>query len=747
MAPLFVYRGCMGLFGSRTVTQVGTSVQRVIDDTALPDSPKNGVFKSLFQDDNQIVEHILEELTSGIGLRANRMHEYGRTDYIYGLPSSTIHSSFAGQDATKAAIEAETGGPVTLAYYHFGPLNNLHFGWMTLVQDYGYQASTNELLALSAIKGNPVYLSDMVVHVQEATQAEIENGSLDTWGTPPNAGYTPASKVLSSIGNLVKGSTYVVDSTGSDHFEVTYCWIEKTTVTVDGVPINRDVLHEESLTFPFTGFDLEASYHQAKYVTGEGNTGYWTYQMGTGAHPNIDSVFDAAYSETGSYFPWAYFRFDKTSMGDAPLSPEYLSSKKLMKTLNLDYGMLVDNINNNPDIADVEQAMMIMAVPAVTTNRLEQRYLFDFFTGLCDASKEQTDDFNNLFNSTAAKGMFAKLSGQINGTGVIIQDRRFKMALNFQSAVRHKVATSIGVVGSYSSGKDGNSYWYRHQITETLCEEVIITGLRMTYYVWGDYTTTGDENNEEILLIPVDRTITDHYSIPDREVLYTRSLHYVFNSRVVTKLKWYQTGLFKVVMIVAAIVLTVLSYGTTWESVAAAIAAGTMTMEAFLTMVLIGVLKYVATMLAIRLFVKEVGAKLALIAAIVAAIIGGYQAIEAGGFDGAPMAKDLLSISTSLAKGVSEKVKGDFNDLLADYNEFQHYVEDQTKLLDDANALLNHGARLDPLVIFGESPQEFYQRTVHSGNIGVLGIDAIESYVDVALQLPKLSDSLGESYA
>ncbi len=90
-------------------------------------------------------------------------------------------------------------------------------------------------------------------------------------------------------------------------------------------------------------------------------------------------------------------------------------------------------------------------------------------------------------------------------------------------------------------------------------------------------------------------------------------------------------------------------------------------------------------------------------------------------------------------------MKADFLDLLQEGKEFSLFVEEQNKLLDDAKALLQGNNHLDPFVIFGESPQDFYNRTVHSGNIGVLGISAISSYVDIALTLPKLNDTLGEA--
>jgi hypothetical protein len=64
-------------------------------------------------------------------------------------------------------------------------------------------------------------------------------------------------------------------------------------------------------------------------------------------------------------------------------------------------------------------------------------------------------------------------------------------------------------------------------------------------------------------------------------------------------------------------------------------------------------------------------------------------------------------------------------------------------MLDKAMELLEESNILNPRIIFGESPDDFYNRTVHSGNIGVASLDAISSFVAVALVLPKMNDTIG----
>jgi len=756
----------MGLFSSKTKTQVGTQVQRVIEDGALPNAILNGVSKSLFgveSNGEQMIEYIFDEVTNSIALRAKSMYKYGRDGYVYGLPKSTIKSSQAGKVASKAAIEAELNQTVQINYYHFGPLNNLHLAWQKLVSVHGYDSNTNKLEVLSVQKGKDVFLYDMQVVVTHASLEEMENGSLDQWGTPPSAGTSPKKKYqIIQSGSLGKPTTFAVDPNATgDYVRVDYCWEEDVPAIVDGITIQRKTIKEDSFTIPMTGFDMLADYHQVKYVLSNGKAGYWIYRTGDGTHAAVDNVFHTEYEDSGSFFPITYLRYNKAQLTEDNNPVEYKSSEKLLNYINMDYTSLVDGVNANPDIADVEQALIMMAVPAVTENSLEQRYLFDFFSNI----QNQTINENNNFNLPQIAGIKLNLGHVQTDTSIVIQDKRFKMALSYREIVKQKVSGNFGEIGAYASGysstqedmnipvlggidivwpKESEYHYYRHQVTNEIYEEIRITNLKMTYWIFEQYTTTGD-GTDKILMIPLDIGITENYSIPDRETLYSRGLHYVFNSRVVTKLKWYQTGIFKALLIIAAIVITILSHGTTIESIGAAIAAGTFTLAQFGLLVLSGLLEYLVVTMAVKIFVKLVGIKFAFIAAIVAALAGVTIAINTGSLAGAPWAKDLLMLSTNMTKGIGRELSGDFEDLLAEKTDFEKYMEDQTKLLDKTKDLLNGNNYLSPLLIMGESPNELYQRTVHSGNIGVLSIDAVTSYVDIALQLPQLSDTIGET--
>jgi hypothetical protein len=143
---------------------------------------------------------------------------------------------------------------------------------------------------------------------------------------------------------------------------------------------------------------------------------------------------------------------------------------------------------------------------------------------------------------------------------------------------------------------------------------------------------------------------------------------------------------------------------------------------------------------AFRLFAKLLGPEVAMLIAIVALVVGTYQVFSSGSLQGAPWAMDLLTAANGLSQAAMEMK---FDELLGESQQFLSFMEEQNKLLETAQELLDNPVHLNPFVIFGESPTDYYNRTVHSGNIGVLGIEAVTNYTEIALTLPKLNDTLG----
>jgi hypothetical protein len=742
----------MGLFGAKKKTVVGTTVTRAVPDNMLPNSPISGLNKALFSPDANasIPDYVVDELLGSIGVRVERMYEYAKRSYTWGLPSTSLRSASQDREEVLAVLNIIEPDPVVAEYTHFGAPNLLHLGWMELVDRYSYDASTNQLPVLSTTKGSPVYLEDMVVVVPMDELDQYRAGALDQWGSSPKTGVTPDRWFQSAVR---KHSPVVADSAVTDErVRVTYTWKPTGGTT-----------QRETVDIVLDQIDALGDYFQVKYLAGT-QTKWWLYKLGTGTYPTLDNLFTTSHdSAAGSFFPFAYFRYGKVSEASNPGSAAYQSSRKLLNYLGMDYAETIDAVHQNPDIADVEQAMLMMAVPAKSTDQVDLRYLFDFFDRLYVGGSNDTTYYSEAAAQLAAR---QQADASLNRNGIVIQDKRFTMVLTHQGIFKSLVPGSVASVGDYSAAVTVETQFetltdastgltfqspipvvmhvYRRQVTPGMYEEIKVSTLESHYRVTGDYYTTGD-GIEDILMIPLDRSITEDYSIPVRELLYARSLHMVFNSVQVIKIKWYQQGWFKVFMIVVAIVITIYTYGAGFESLLAALATGsTAVITPLLIDLAINLLIGLALQVGFKLLVKAVGVRLAFIVAVIAAVAGGAHMMGVGGLQGMPFADQLLQVASGLTKAIGENLQGMMADLKTDWTNLNLEKTAADEALKSANKLLETNNHLSPFVIFGESPDDYFNRTVHSGNIGTVGISAISSYVDIALQLPKLNDTLGE---
>lgn len=729
----------------------GTSVSRAIKDDKLPNAVQSGVLKALF-DEGDIPEYLLEELVNSVGMRADRMYTYGRDHYTHGLPSGQFTVAAEGIETTVGTVLLGIeGSPVTIDYLRHGPANSLHIGWTKLIDVHGYNPATNQLGALTTSLGTPVYLDDMVVVVPGPDINTIAPESLQLWGIAARAGYTPERTTGTAETRAMLTPTGVrADPLATDEVvRVSYVWMAS------------GVLNRNTFDIPLTGFIDEADYYHVRYLVGS-VVKYWMYRDGAGTYASLDGMFDHLPTTGGSFFPFAYFRYNHTSELADTGSASYLTGKRLVKYLGMDYDQVAQAIDDNPDIDDVEQAMLMMAVPANTTNEMERRYLFDFFNNVYLASSPEF-----RFRSEAEAAEFALSLEQqgLHSPGIVIQDARFKLSLDNRGIYKRRKPGVVGPIGSHDSTTGTIvltytiiveadtpyeqmlnvpivSHYYRRQITNNYYDEIQVVDLRTLFHISGSYTSIGDDT-DTILLIPLDQSVTSEYSIPDRENLYARSLHFVFNSLVYTTVAWYQTEFFQFVLLVVAVIITAYSWGADGGSaIGAALAAGNYVLAAAL------IFNAIVNMLVIRgvfkLFVKAVGIRAAFIIAIIAAVFGIANMMDSGSVAGAPYASDLLTLSSGIMTGIDVQLKMDMQALLNEATAFSKEQEEQVKLLETAQELLENSVILSPFVIFGEKPQEFYDRTVHSGNIGVVGIDAVSSYVDMALRLPELHETMRE---
>ena len=221
--------------------------------------------------------------------------------------------------------------------------------------------------------------------------------------------------------------------------------------------------------------------------------------------------------------------------------------------------------------------------------------------------------------------------------------------------------------------------------------------------------------------------------------MYSRAMHFVFNSMVVVKVKWYQQDWFRFIVTVIAVVITIASFGELGPIIPTLISLVTLDITyAGLVILLLDILGVILPPLLFKAFVKAVGIDNALIVSLFLLARGGYQAFTAETLKaGLAAAEEMLKMVTGLVKAIQEVQIDMVKDIQDSLTAFNEEARKAFELLEDVADKLDNSVVLSPLTILGESAHDYYQRTRYTGNVATLSYETVSKYVKTMLTLPE----------
>lgn len=691
----------MGLF-SRKKTYIESSTQLLVEDTPnlIKDATVNAVLNN-----RSIADDILASYLDGLAVKAKAMYRYGRDHYTYGLPNGSITYVTPKDSEVQAVIEAEIGKRVLINYNVVDDANPDFWAYDYMQSNRDWDYETN-------VVGNPPVVVTATVYFHRA----------ETLGT----------------------DSIRIHYHYEDRYEQTHYVTED--VTVSGFIPNH------------------VYYHTAYFVLdslGEitGTRQYWFYDATVGNNPNLPVNED--FVEQSPYYPIVPVREHKKDMTreDVRDTELYKTSKRVLDKISLKFNELGEGVNGNPGIGDVDHAYVMIGVNLQSDKQNSIVYLHDYFTYLVPLSRTTEADYlwwlaNNGEVSTPPVNT------------VTIKDANYRMDLSY-NYIRHDIVTgSIGDIGFATrtnvirTRKDTGTFAYetssvifRKQITLNTYEETEVYGIyHMNYVYAGDVVATsleesinneGDKNN---FIIPINNDVARNMGLMEHNALMYDSIRIVFNSKVTKKLKWYETGFFKIVTIVVAIVITIYSVGTMTETIFAAYAAGGAVAAAAAVAQM--VIQAAVFSMAAEWVVDQLGIEVAFAVMLILAAYSytnNNPKLASGSVAGTPFSIDLLSITGAIQEGITGAMEDQLQDIL---DEIEELAAEYDALMEEIEEMDDNGLSIDPMELVQaglyvdpyETTSQFYTRTIHTGNIGVLALDAPSVFVEGKLQL-ELPDS------
>ena len=721
-----------------TRVTVATATMQLME----PDeSPVENAVLSAVLSGNNISNSLSNIVLGGMAAKVAGFMSYAEQFYTLGLPQGTTDTLFTAPKAdVAAAIVTDMILPlgVQVEAYFTDPLSIYYLVLPFLTADRTYDYLTQEITTFPAGMTIPTVSSTGALAINKVTLYGLSLAA-------DNVTVTITYKILTSYVVLHSKANATVESDPATYY-------------------NEDQVISSS-------YELGAEYCMASYYeldAGGATTlplKWWAYKLSDGTHPALSGTVTIQTST--DFMPVVPIRRVNIDLTSAPYqsTQQYITGKALLKKIKLDIDEIATQINDNPDKDDIDHAYVMFGVNMQTTSNAGIWYLGEFFEhiGALTTATAWTH-VDDILNGDSTVNVNTKQTYTMNTSLV---EYGLKLKIEFLYITTVFIVGSIGAIGTatktftrntvgdvynLSSWDDNSKVVFKLQTEANLYKEVTVYAPRHNNDIWTGHSVNTylndviDDADNLNFIVPVHYGVSSNMDKIMQNQLYQEALILVINAVDVVKLKWYETSLFKFVLLMVMAYFT-LTTGAGWILNFPAATAGTL---AILGHVLVPVVFGMALNYGARLIAEAIGPEGA---AIIAVVMAAYSLIAgpSGSFkmlgQKFTTAQTLLSFSTALLSSSSEFIMDQIENLKQEYDNFLLAAEkqwDELALIQEElepnllaeNLLMAQSARLlqHPIT----DPEKFYEYTIHAGNIGtVVAHDIIPNFFDMFLKLPE----------
>ena len=736
----------MGFFSGEDIFDAEIFTTKLIDEVSDPIRDAVITAVSLNGD---ISGYMQAAILSGLNYKINMsFFNYARDTFYRDLPEAKTLNSSINEAETRAILEAQHGETVVIDMGFNGIADMDWIGFHRMQVGYEYNFEANQLYVWE--NNDPDSGLGPTKNNYDLEFFRIVPYFLDPDGFPdPDAGKTCASI----------SSKYFDSDSGF--------W-----VTESGPNLCYTYEHAHLYT--------HVRYHLA---SAPDITLFWTADLDTGNYPQLITGALPFYDE---YYPIIPIRRNGNFLDEGSTARE--QTEKLLKKSHITLSDIEDalkyevdgdgNETPNDDLDKLDDVFYILGIDIYTHEESALEYLFSWLTEL-----EKIDPFSKADHDTILAEGNRGMPLQRNAFEIV--EDEFNLVISYYYI---NIQTVIGDIGNgdkiiksiYEGGTQRvyppqpggdifstpNYYLIRENYLTLKKQDYDVNGNRLNTYTeisWKDPVSRtrlsalgetktiyriirqdpenapADEAGTSGFYIPMNRIALKELTSPlkEAEALQDGMLLVLYVAEM-QHLKWYQTGFFATLIKFILIVFTVLTFAISMGSTAT------------LSMILMELFKFVLQAVVIgyiiELLVTELGWVGAVIAVVAILFIRSMDFFGGSGLANLPWADALLKavkvitdVGLKYVEVLGEALQEEFDDFLKDAEEKDEELEKLSDLLDDGTHTLN------PFAIFAgnamlnpnESPDQFFERTIHTGNPGVAVLDSIPVFVDTLLRLPE----------
>lgn len=679
----------MGLFSKKRKVNVGVSAVRMADKI---DNPyKQAVLTSVLGNVS-MSDTVKSEALHGFYAKSEAYYRYGKNKYINGLPEGFKTYTDIDKSKITTALNKIFAQPVKVETASVSFADYVFFVYVDLQVNLLYTPATG------LINKPPVI-------------------------------YPPGTKVK-VLGINIQDKSYSVD------------------VEINKVPLNESsptppkeyTTYSRTYTYDETKLFLHVKYQLPSDVVA-GTFRYWFYDVLNKTYPEIDTILDESWGSP--FYPLVPVRENKVNTIDTPNSKNIsrMLDKLGVKLESVTEAIMSRKDGNNPDLLD--EAFIGFFANLHEPHESTRLYLFEFFLELYN----RRNITKNKFDSWEAN----KQGVDTPQEAITIKEKDFNIRLLWNYINLETKTGSIGQVKTVTINTEINPRYtlsgldyeksrliIRKQITTNTYQELVIHGLEHITDVYEGtlYSTTlADLSNEDKktgFFIPLDRNIVKRIPFNMRSQLMMDCLTIVVYAVQVSYVKWYQRGLFKV--LITVIILVVSFYFGDWSGTFAQgfwAAATAIATDIIINMILVKGLEIVMGM---------VGGELA---AIIAAAVAVYAIYNPNNIFNLKTPNELLKAATLTVEATNNVIADDFRKLLASSDDLMKTIKEKKEEIQKVYDMLDNKNTIDFFDIRkggfyfnpDETPSQFFERTIGVKNPGTMAYDELEYFYENALKL------------
>lgn len=715
-----------------------------------------------------LADYLAEGRQSTIIAKLKRAHRMSKSDtYAMGEVKGSYEFKPTKQRLNTqlvSTLNTILGFTPDIIYQEFGKTNYYHIAKYTLQEAYGYNPVSNEVLNETNRIGKSVFLKDIVIELNQNTVDLSDQVQLVFQGPAATSGYTPFRLAMPrphsqiQITSLVPDSkcTFVLCYADDSGDEVSYNitmgysnYVSSNVAPPGSIDADTQLGNNPNVIAPSVPAPTtDANYVMAYYTYIRDDieyAEYFTYRTGTNLITKLEEVVETV-EKTGMYPPRLYARMQGTNyVKYAEDTDEYKAMNKYGKLLGLKWKDWVEEVHENMSgLEYVREIFLTFGAEANSNNKIINQYLYHYF----DAAYRGLP--SNFISSFSVQSSFGKVklalpAGAKQGTTIHLKDSLHTSGIAFDAISKETLKGKVAEIGKYTFKYTNRAHTYYYQETESTYIAISVYNLRSIDMMDNSYWFTPSGTSED-LIVPLDLAITANLASVELEKLYAMSMQIVVNTYQKVKKKWYQTGIFKVIMFIIAVVITVFFPP-----------AGVAALSAMAVVVGIGMA--IAVSVVIRLLQKLVIALglsstvfqvIMVILAVVAAVYGGYLNLTNTTGVAGMTASNVMLVSNAafamanagnqvaLSKAMTQYQQSVL-DLQARDESLKEKVEALGLLQVPTPEVMIYLPPVSLDIKLGEEPEDYYEKSIHNVNVGTYVYDYIESYVDINTLLPDLN--------